>query len=151
MKKFDFSLEHVLDYKKQLLDAKKAEHGLILAKVRQQESVLSEAKMRYTVTNEDFREKKQNGLTIAGLRSYEMGLHVLAQKILQEEKTLSALREQEASIRAELVNSKIEKASLELLRKKKLAAYHHDLQKKSEQWIDELISSSRFLSSHSIL
>ena len=40
MKKFRFSLETVLDYKQQTLDAIRAEHGAILAKVRAQEAVV---------------------------------------------------------------------------------------------------------------
>ena len=36
MKKFRFSLETVLDYKNQALDALRAEHGAILAQVRTQ-------------------------------------------------------------------------------------------------------------------
>ena len=37
MKKFSFSLETVLDYKNQVLDALRTEHGAILAQVRAQE------------------------------------------------------------------------------------------------------------------
>ena len=37
MKKFRFSLETVLDYKQQVLSALQAEHGAILAQVRDQE------------------------------------------------------------------------------------------------------------------
>ena len=40
MKKFRFSLETVLDYKNQALDALRAEHGAILAQVRAQEAVV---------------------------------------------------------------------------------------------------------------
>ena len=40
MKKFRFSLETVLDYKQQALDAIRAEHGAILARVRAQEQVI---------------------------------------------------------------------------------------------------------------
>ena len=40
MKKFRFSLETVLDYKQQVLDALRIEHGAIQAKVRAQEERL---------------------------------------------------------------------------------------------------------------
>ena len=42
MKKFRFSLETVLDYKNQALDALRAEHGAILAQVRAQERVIAD-------------------------------------------------------------------------------------------------------------
>ena len=40
MKKFKFSLDTVLDYKQQVLDALRGEHAVILAQVRAQEEVL---------------------------------------------------------------------------------------------------------------
>ena len=42
MKKFRFSLETVLDYKQQALDALQIEHGVILAQVRAQEKEIQE-------------------------------------------------------------------------------------------------------------
>jgi flagellar FliJ protein len=143
MKKFQFSLETVLDYRQQTLDALKVEHGRILAKVHRQEEVLKGAERRYASTNEEFRSKKSTGLTIAGLCSYQTGLHVLEQEIKHETEKLEALRKQEAEKRAQLVDSKINTASLELLREKKLQIYHKELQKKEEQFIDELVISTR--------
>ena len=40
MKKFRFSLDTVLDYKQQVLDSLRAEHGAILTQVREQERVV---------------------------------------------------------------------------------------------------------------
>ena len=40
MKKFQFGLDTVLDYKTQILESLQAEHGAILAQVRKQEEVL---------------------------------------------------------------------------------------------------------------
>ena len=42
MKKFRFSLETVLDYKQQVLESLQAEHGAILARIRQQEDHIAE-------------------------------------------------------------------------------------------------------------
>ena len=41
MKKFRFSLETVLDYKQQVLDALQKEHGVIMAQVKEQEEYLA--------------------------------------------------------------------------------------------------------------
>jgi len=147
MKKFQFSLETVLDYRQQILDALKVEHGIILAKIHLQEEVLEDANLRFTLTNEEFCVKKSTGLTIASLLSYQTGLQVLEQEIKRETEKLAALRRQEMEKRTQLVESKIDTASLELLREKKLQAYHHELQKKEEQFIDELVISKRKISS----
>lgn len=148
MKKFQFSLNTVLDYRQQTLDALKVEHGTILAKIHRQEEVLKDAEHRYALTNEEFRNKKSTGLTIAGILAYETGLHVLEKEIKREAEKLQALHQQEAEKRAQLVESKIDTASLELLRDKKLEIYHKELQKKEEQFIDELVISARTASSH---
>lgn len=149
MKKFQFSLETVLDYRQQMLDARKVEHGIILAKIHRQEEVLADAKYRFALTNEEYRSRKCAGLTIADLLSYQTGLQVLEQEIRRENDKLEALRRQESEIRAQLVESKIDTASLELLREKKLQTYQQELQKKEEQFIDELVISSRTNSSRS--
>lgn len=143
MKQFRFSLETVLDYKQQTMDSLQIEYGLLRSKVNQQEEVLANAQQRYRETNEEFRERKQQGLTIAGAISYEVGLSVLEQDIHKEEELLRDLKRQEAELHAKLVESKIDTSSLELLRDKKLQNYQQSVQKMDEQFIDELFSCSR--------
>lgn len=143
MKKFQFSLETVLDYKQNALDALQVEYGLILAKIRLQEEALSAAQARYAQTNEEFREKKRTGVTIAGMRTYEIGLQVFEQNINHEMEKLTLLRQQEAQLHARLLESKIDTASLELLREKKLNSYQKEVQKQEERMIDELFSTAR--------
>ena len=58
MKKFKFSLETVLVYKQQVLDALKGEHAAILAQVRAQEEVLEAVWGRYRACNEEYRDRK---------------------------------------------------------------------------------------------
>ncbi len=143
MKKFQFSLETVLDYKQNALDALQVEYGMILAKVRAQEAALFAAQARYEQTNEEFRERKRTGLTIAGMRTYETGLQVLEHNINTETDKLAALREQESQLHARLLASKIDTASLELLREKKMDSYQKEVQKQEERLIDELFSTAR--------
>ena len=64
MKKFKFSLDTVLDYKQQVLDALRGEHAVILAQVRAQEEVLEAVWGRYRTYNEEYRVRKAEGLTI---------------------------------------------------------------------------------------
>ena len=47
MKKFKFSLDSVLSYKEQVLEALQGEHAVILAEVRAQEEVLEAAWQEY--------------------------------------------------------------------------------------------------------
>lgn len=143
MKAFSFSLETVLDYKQQLLDSMQVEYGTILSMLRLQEDALARAEARYAETNEEFRERKRIGLTIAGARSYDIGLQVLEQAIRRESEKLLALRSQEEEAHTRLVESKIDTSSLELLRKKKLSLYQKEAAKQEERFIDDLFSTSR--------
>lgn len=151
MKKFRYSLESVLDYKQQVLNAVQVEHGAILAQVRKQEEVLAAAQARYSATNEEFCSKKASGLTIADAMGYELGLRVLEQEIFREASKLDELRALETAKKEELIASKIDTTSLEKLREKKFDVYSKALQKSEEQFIDELISSSRATSAQMAL
>lgn len=141
MKKFRFSLETVLDYKQQVLDSVQMELAVIVTQVQKQEEVLAAAECRYAATNDEFCQRKAIGLTIADAMSYELGLRVLEQEIFRETHKLDELRAQEAAKRDELIVSKIDTTSLEILRKKKLTDYNQAVQKSEEQFIDELVSA----------
>ncbi|MBP1758267.1 MAG: fliJ [Firmicutes bacterium] len=143
MKKFSFPLDTVLDYKQQILDSLKIEHGAILAQVRRQEEVLASVQAQYAATNADFREKERSGLTIAGALIYEIGLRALEEDIARETAKLDALHRQELEKREQLVESKIDTTSLERLREKKLEGYNKAVQKSQEQFIDELVMAAR--------
>lgn len=143
MKKFQFSLESVLDYKSQVLDVSKAEQAAALEKVRRQEKVLFDANVRYAHLNEEFQEKTRSGLKIAEALSYEMGLRVLEGEIRQETERLEALRKTAEEKRLQVVEAKKDSASLEKLREKKLQGYQKDVRKSEEQLIDELVGAAR--------
>lgn len=143
MKKFSFPLDTVLDYKQQILDSLKIEHGAILAQVRRQEAVLAKVQSEYEITNAELREKERNGLTIAGALIYEIGLRALEEDITRETAKLEELRLQELQKREQLVASKIDTTSLERLREQKLDSYNKAVQKSQEQFIDELITATR--------
>lgn len=143
MQQFRFSLNTVLDYKQQVLDALRAEHGSILAQLRQQEAVLESIHRRYAAVNEEFRERKATGMTVADAIGYESGLRVLDRDIRVETAKLEQIKQVETAKRAEVVEARKDTASLEKLKEKKLEAYHKAEQKSEEAFIDELVSASR--------
>lgn len=143
MKKFSFQLGTVLDYKQQELDAIKVEHGAILAQVKQQEELISNIELRYAGTNQEFCDKKRTGLTVASAMSYEMGLRCLEDELRKQHVVLQELQKREVAKRNQLVNSKIDTASLEKLREKKLETYQKEVMKQEEQFIEELMTTAR--------
>lgn len=147
MKKFKYSLETVLSYKDQILDALKIEHGVILAEIRAQEEVLEAAWRRYRDYDEEFREQKMNGINALDAMMYEAGLRAQELEIKRETEKLEALRVKEEKKRNEVVEAKKETSSLEKLREHKLDNYNKAVQKGEEQMIEEFVSTQRAITS----
>ena len=84
MKKFKFQLDTVLRYKTQVLDIRLAEHGTALAQVRRQETVLEQARQNLLDCEEEYRQKKAEGITIVEAMKYETGIEVLAKALKRE-------------------------------------------------------------------
>ena len=135
MKKFQFSLDTVLDYKQQVLTSLQSEHGAILLRVRQQEEVLEQTEHAHRELNEEFTRRRAEGISIKDALMLESGLRVLERDIDREAQKLLALQKQEEKKRDEVIEAKKETSSLEMLRDKKLEQY-----RKEEAKQDELLS-----------
>ena len=143
MKKFKFSLDSVLSYKQQVLDALKGEHAAILAQVREQEAVLDAVWQEYRDCNSEFSRRKAGGMTIADAMFYENGLRALEAEIQRETDKLAELQKKEEAKRQEVVDAKIDTSSIEKLKEHKLEDYKKAVQKAEENLIDEFVSSAR--------
>ena len=146
MKKFHFSLEHVLGYKRQVLDGLQNEHAILQQRVTRQERHLEDIRSCYQTLNREFRQAKEEGVTVAELRRYESGLRYWQQ---EQEKGLEVLRQyrQEAEDkREEMVAARQGTASLEKLREKKREAYRREEEKNQEAFVEELVAARRSVS-----
>lgn len=143
MKKFKFSLDSVLSYKEQILDALKGEHAAILAQVREQEDVLEAVWQEYRECNEEYRQRKAEGITVMDAMFYQNGLRVLEADIQRETDRLEELRRQEEAKRQQVVDAKIDTSSLEKLKDKKLELYNKAVQKSEEALIDRRVCQLR--------
>ncbi len=143
MKKFRFQLDTVLRYKNQMLDIRLAEHGTALAAVRRQETVLEQAIQNRVDCEEEYRQKKAEGLTIADSMKYETGIEVLERRVQRETGLLKELRKAEEEKRRLLVEAKQETQSLEKLKDIKRGEYDVAVAKAEEKEIDDLVMSRR--------
>lgn len=143
MKKFRFSLETVLEYKNQALDALRAEHGAILAQVRAQEQVIEDLEREHREADEDFTRRKLEGINIVDAMSYEQYLRSLERKLQEEYRRLERLRKREEEKRAQVVEARKETATIEKLKEHKLEDYRKAEQKDEEQRIEEFVSTTR--------
>ena len=85
MKRFQFGLDTVLQYKRQVLDGAQNEYAEVIQRVRQQERRLREAEARHRSLNQQFRRAEAEGITIADAMGYEMGLRMLEGEIQRED------------------------------------------------------------------
>lgn len=143
MKKFKFQLDTVLRYKTQVLDIRLAEHGTALAQVRRQETVLEQARQNLLDCEEEYRQKKAEGITIAEAMKYETGIEVLEKALKRELAKLRELQKVEEERRARLVEAKQETQSLEKLKDIKLGEYNSAVAKAEEKEIDDLVMARR--------
>ena len=143
MKKFRFSLETVLEYKNQALDALRAEHGAILAQVRAQEKVIEDLEAEHREVDADFTRRKLEGINVLDAMSCEQYLRSLERKLQEEYRRLERLRKREEEKRSQVVEARKETATIEKLKEHKLEDYRKAEQKAEEQRIEEFVSTTR--------
>ena len=143
MKKFKFSLDTVLSYKQQVLDALQGEYAEAMAKVHAQEELLEKLWREYRDCNEDYRDRAMDGMPITEALMYQNALRACEQEIQRETARLKELEAEADTRREKMVEANKETSSIEKLREKKLDAYHKEEAKNEEQFIEEFVSSTR--------
>ena len=143
MKKFHFSLETVLSYKQQVLDAQQAEHAAILAEVNDQEARLGKCKQTYAACADEYRRRCASGMDISAANLCRAGLRMREKEIEEETGKLKELQRQEEAKRAEVVAAKQDTSSMEKLKEKQIARYNEAVTKSEEQFIEEFVSQQR--------
>ncbi len=150
MKKFRFSLETVLDYKQQALEALMAGHGAILGQVRDQEAVVAGLEQEHLQVDEEFSRRKLEGLSVLDALNYEQYLRALEREIMEERRKLELLRRKEEAKRNQVVEARKETATIEKLKEHKLEDYRKAEQKEEEQRIEEFVSTTRAMAAAGI-
>ncbi len=149
MKKFQFRLDGVLDYRQQVLEGRQNEYAKAVRQVQEQQVRLDAARERYQELNRRFREEASAGITIADAMGYENGLRVLEREIARETQTLQTLQKEAEEKRQWMLQAHMDAAVLERLKEKQKDAYQKEAQKRDEQFIEELVSAARLEQSRS--
>lgn len=147
MKKFQFPLDTVLDYKQQVLSSLQTEHGAILAQLREQEEILAGLELQYHQADQQFSQRKMEGMNIADALSFEQYLRAMEHKLNHENRRLLQIMEQEEAKRREVISAKQDTTSIEKLRERKLELYRKQVQKSEEAALEDFVSTSRVLAS----
>lgn len=143
MKKFQFGLDRVLDYRQRVLEERQNEYAAAVRRVQEQQARLDEVRERYQSLNDRFRAEAAAGITIADAMSYENGLRGLEREIAQETQTLHRLEQEAKEKRQRMLQAYMDTTVLERLKEKRLDEYQKEVQKREEQFIEELVSAAR--------
>lgn len=144
MKRFQFQLEPVLNFKQQELDALMAQLGAIQASVRQQEAVRDAVRKRLDDYGQEYEQAKREGLTVVEALKYQGCLEALDRELAREEQKLQALRDQAEQKRQEVVRARQDSMSLEKLRDMRRSEYNAAQAKEEEKFLDDLTAARRF-------
>ncbi len=142
MKKFTFSLETMLGYQLQVLEAKQQEYAVAQGLALEQEVVVHALKEEYRSFDEEFNRKKLEGMTVIDAITREGCLQALEKEVKKELVKLRKLEAEAEEKRQEMILAKQDTSSAEKLREKKLEDYNKAVTKEEEAMIDELVAAT---------
>lgn len=141
MKVFDFPLDKVLNYKGQIENNLKGEHAQILKSIVDREKEKEELEEIYSQEAHQRELIIENGFSAASLQVYDRFFQRIMTEVEQKQDLIDRLRIREENKRREVIRARMETASIEKLREKKLHEYEQAVQKNEEQMIEEFVSN----------
>ena len=148
MKRFEYRLETVLDYKTQVLDNLKTEHAAIMQNVNKKQEQIRSLKQELTGYESEFDEVKVAGATIENYRLFDMCIGRMEQIIDEEKERLQVLRRQEDAKKQEVIEAKVGTSRYEKLKDRKLREYQKAVAKADEIFVEEFVSGTALRTRH---
>ena len=148
MKRFEYRLETVLDYKTQVLDNLKTEHAAIMQNVNKKQEQIRSLKQELTGYESEFDEVKVAGATIETYRLFDMCIGRMEQIIDEEKERLQVLRRQEDAKKQEVIEAKVDTSRYEKLKDRKLREYQKAVAKADEIFVEEFVSGTALRTRH---
>ncbi|MEG0752311.1 MAG: flagellar FliJ family protein [Angelakisella sp.] len=141
MKKFEFSLGRMLDYRQSLLEKEKNTLMQLFARRSAMEDSLEVNGQQQQQTAEELRMLTQRGTTIAEIQRIDFRLEAMRRQAEQLQKDLAAIELAIDRQRDVVTEVSQQVKGLELLRENQLEEYNYAARKEEEDRIAELISS----------
>ena len=142
MKKFEYRLENVLNYKNQILDDLKTQQAEITGRVNRKREEIRTLHEELAAYGTGFNQVKEQGADISSFRLYDMCMIRTKDKIDEEKSRLEILKQKEAEKKKEVVAAKIDTSRYEKLKEKRLREYRKAFMKAEEASIEEFVSGS---------
>ncbi len=143
MKRFQFQLEPVLNFKQQALDALMTELSEAQVIAAAQEKARDDAAARLEEYDAEFAEKRAAGFTNVEAVEYEAGQQVLVRRLQREQALLEQRRRELEAKRQEVVEARQETHAIEKLEEIRRGEYDAAAAKADEKALDDLTAARR--------
>ncbi|MVB09737.1 hypothetical protein CAFE_04020 [Caprobacter fermentans] len=143
MKKFVFSLENVLRYKKELLDMLKNEMAQLQMKIRELEEEITRVKREYSDLNRTLTLQMKTGVEPCGIAVYKRYFVELDRRTRMLESQRTAAQRAAAAKQEEIVHMKSDISGLEKLKDSQLKDYEAQGRKEQELLVEEFVSRKK--------
>ena len=141
MKVFEFPLDKVLNYKEQIENNLKSEHAQIIKSIADKDKEKQELLGVYAQKARQREQQLESGLNAASFQMYDRYFQRIITEVEEKQDVIERLRTREESKRKEVIHARMETASIEKLKEKKLQEYEQAVQKSEEQMIEEFVSN----------
>ena len=138
MKKFQFSLDHVRDYRDRLLDEETGKLQRLQAERDRLEQQINQLKTDFARVSEEMRKAQAEGITALEQRGFSMQLESIRMQVEQLEAAKARVEQQTRVVVA--ANQEVSK--LDKLRDRQYEDWQAGVRKAEEERIEELVSQS---------
>ncbi len=142
MKKFEFSLRHMRDYRERLLDEEKGTLQRRKAERDQIENDIARLEGDFAALSRKMQEKAEKGTTVIELRKLSAQMDNVRLQIQDLEKALVKAEQRVEKQMDVVVEANKEVTKLDKLEEKQREEYRHQASKAEEDRIDEFVSQN---------
>ena len=152
MKKFDFRLDKIMNYKEQVLDNEKMALANLENEKEKNVKVLNALQLEQEKCANELKEKQdsEEEITSVAFQLYYKYDQYLSEQIKEVMKSLALIGARIEKQVEVLKKVKLEAKSLETVKNSKLADYRKEEIKSEELFMDEFVSTARVMSSNDI-
>ncbi|MDD6351395.1 MAG: flagellar export protein FliJ [Lachnospiraceae bacterium] len=141
MKKFHYSLENVLNYKRQILDSIMGEYAVWQQRIEQRKAKIKSLKEEKRDLENSFEDLQHAGGPIERFLLYADLIDRMDQEIEIQKEKLKEIEKEAEKVKKKVIDAKIDVNKFEKLKEKKFAEYRLDEQKENEAFIEEFVQN----------
>ena len=141
MKKFQYNLQSVLEYKQRILDDLKEQYAVRMKFVEEKKLEIQNLRAKADALTVEFDEVKKTGAAIEKFLMYSSMIDNLDKQVEIEKEALKILQANADKKKDEVVAANIDVNKFVKLKEKKQMIYKAQEQKDQEAFIDEFVSN----------